>query len=101
MNFNAQIAFKSGKSTHHDPGISGKRAGNELSGKRTGSAQSSSTVPSAAARMARASRISSSDSTKTSFGLDRQRNLVVGRVVNPHTDCNNSRPRSRGDLAWE
>jgi DeoR/GlpR family transcriptional regulator of sugar metabolism len=31
-NFNAQIAFKSGKSTHHDPGISGKRAGNELSG---------------------------------------------------------------------
>jgi len=26
------IAFKSGKSTHHDPGISGKRAGNELSG---------------------------------------------------------------------
>jgi hypothetical protein len=60
-NFNAQIAFKSGKSTHHDPGISGKQAGNELSGQRAGSAQSSSTVLSAAAL------ISSSRATNASF----------------------------------
>src|SRR5262249_35392393 len=61
MNFNAQIAFKSGKSAHYDPGISGKRAGNQLSGKRPGSAQSSSTVLSAAGL------ISSSRATRAAF----------------------------------